>query len=266
VSEPAYVFEIDGDVARPTELARGPWSPHAQHGSAPSALLGGLLEDFDLGVASFPARFTVELLRPVPLTPLRIELRTIRPGKKVQLLQGSLFAENVEVVRATLLRLRELPMELVDEDAGGAFEPMPPPGPPEPLVGRSPLGTGFWHAIEVSVVGGAGFGAVGPTRVWFRLGVPIVAGEVPSPFQRVVAASDFGNGISAVFDRTRYSCINPDLTVTLQRLPTTAWVGLDSVTYPGRIGNGVAESVLNDERGRIGRAVQTLLIEELPTA
>ena len=115
--QPAYVFEVDGDVAVPTELARGPWSPHAQHGGAPAALLAGQLERFDLGTATFPARFTLELMRPVPLTLLRIERQTIRPGKKVQLVQGSLFAGEVEVVRATLLRLREKPVEFTTVSA-----------------------------------------------------------------------------------------------------------------------------------------------------
>ena len=123
------MFEVDGDLAVPSELARGPWSPHAQHGGAPAALLAGLLEHFDPGPATFPARFTLELMRPVPLTPLRIERRTIRPGKKVQLVQGSLFADDVEVVRATLLRLREQPVEFAADPVSGEYEPMPPPGP-----------------------------------------------------------------------------------------------------------------------------------------
>jgi hypothetical protein len=40
-------------------------------------------------------------------------------------------------------------------------------------------------------------------------------------------------------------------------------VGLDSATFPERTGIGVAESVLHDEQGRIGRAIQTVLIEAL---
>src|ERR1700712_3281518 len=128
---PEYVFEVDGDVAVPTELARGPWSPHAQHGGAPSALLAGELEGFELGTATFPARFTLELMRPVPLRPLRIERRTIRPGKKVTIVQGSLFADDTEVVRATLLRLREQQVDLAVEGVAGEHAPMPPPGAPQ---------------------------------------------------------------------------------------------------------------------------------------
>jgi hypothetical protein len=262
VSAPEHVFEVDGDVAVPTELARGPWSPHAQHGGAPAALLAGQLEGFDAGPATFPARFTLELMRPVPLAPLRIERRTIRPGKKVQLVQGSLFAGDVEVVRATLLRLREQPVEFTTEPVGGPEAPLPPPGPAQRLGGEWTTGTGFWNAVEASRVKGE-WGAPGPAGLWLRLAVPIVAGEVPTPFQRVAAAGDFGNGVAAAFDRMRYSCINPDLTITLHRLPTTEWVGLDSATYPERTGLGVAESVLHGEAGRIGRGIQTVLIEEL---
>jgi hypothetical protein len=256
------VYEVDGGVAVPTELARGPWSPHAQHGGAPSALLAGQLERFDLGSATFPARFTLELMRPVPLTPLRIELRTIRPGKKVQLVQGSLFSGDTEVVRATLLRLREHTVEFERAPVTGTYAPLPPPGAPQPMGADWTVGTGFWNAVATSRARGE-WGQPGPAGVWLRLTVAIVAGEEPTPFQRVAAAGDFGNGVAAAFDRMRYSCINPDLTITLHRLPTTAWVGLDSSTFPEPAGFGVAESVLHDEAGRIGRAVQTVLIEEL---
>jgi hypothetical protein len=263
IDVPEHVFEVDGDLAVPTELSRGPWSPDAQHGGAPSALLAGMLEDFDPGTAMFPARYTLELMRPVPLTPLRIERRTIRPGKKVQLLQGSLFAGDMEVVRATLLRLREQPVEFDREPVTGNFEPMPPPGPAQPLrLMTSELGIGFWHAVDVSRVGES-MATPGPADMWIRLAVPIVAGQENSPFQRVAAAGDFGNGVAAAFDRAHYSCINPDLTITLHRLPNTEWVGLDSATYPEQTGFGVAESVLQDERGRIGRAIQTVLVERI---
>jgi Thioesterase-like superfamily len=259
---PDAVFHVDGAIATPTELARGPWSPHAQHGGAPAALLAGLLEGFDPGPATFPARFTVELMRPVPLAPLRLAATTIRPGKKVQLVQGSLFADDVEVVRATLLRLRERHVEFPAQIPAHPDRRMAPPGPPGTFPGGWTMGTGFWRAVEISRAHGEWM-EPGPAGLWLRLAVPIVAGEEPSPLQRVAAAGDFGNGVAAAFDRERYSCINPDLTITLHRLPVGAWVGLDSVTYPEPTGFGVAESVLHDEQGRIGRAVQTVLIDEL---
>jgi Acyl-CoA thioesterase C-terminal domain/Acyl-CoA thioesterase N-terminal domain len=261
VELPDAVFHVDGDIATPTELARGPWSPHAQHGGAPASLLAGLLERFDPGPATFPARLTVELMRPVPLAPLRIEAQTIRPGKKVQLVQGSLFAGHTEVVRATLLRLREQVVEFDTAPVGGPPSTMAPPGPAGKLPGKGGPDVGFWDVVEMSTAHGE-FLEPGPAGMWIRLAVPVVAGEATSPLQRVAAASDFGNGLSAAFGWDRYSCINADLTITLHRLPGGEWVGLDSVTYPERTGFGMAESVLHDEQGRIGRAVQAVLIEE----
>ena len=43
------VFHLDGDLAVPSALARGPWSLDALHGGAPAALLARALERADPG-------------------------------------------------------------------------------------------------------------------------------------------------------------------------------------------------------------------------
>src|SRR5439155_26976351 len=101
----------------------------------------------------------------------------------------------------------------------------------------------------------------GPVTGWMRLRTPIVAGETPTPLMRVAAAADFGNGVSRVLDFERYLFINPDLTIYLHRLLVGEWVCLDAITWPSVAGVGVAESALYDERGRIGRSLQALLID-----
>ena len=116
------------------------------------------------------------------------------------------------------------------------------------------------QAVDIRFVGGR-FDRRGPATGWFRLRYPVVAGEEVSPVQRVVAAADFGNGISAELDFRTDLFINPDLTVSLTRPPEGEWVCLDARTRFGSPGIGSAESVLWDERGRIGRSVQNLLVE-----
>jgi hypothetical protein len=113
-------------------------------------------------------------------------------------------------------------------------------------------------AIEVRFVAG-GFGG-GPATAWFRLHVPLIAGERPSPLQRLAAAGDFGNGISAVLSWDEYLFINPDLTLYVDRDPVGQWICLQSQTTLAPDGIGTAESVLFDERGRIGHAMQALLV------
>src|SRR5690606_37523678 len=101
----------------------------------------------------------------------------------------------------------------------------------------------------------------GPARAWFRLRRPGVGDERPSGVQRVAAAADFSNGISWVLPFQHWIFPDPDLTVHLSRPPTGEWVGLDALTLPSDQGMAMAESALFDEGGRLGRAVQSLLLQ-----
>lgn len=244
-----------------TELARGPWDPDAQHGGAPAALLMREFERLPAGEDLLISRVTYELLRPVPLGELSVAVEVVRPGRRVQLLEGSIRTpEGTEVVRARALQVRRA-QDGAAEDAGG-IDP-PPPGPdqgeeraPSFTPPRQP--TFFPSAIEIRFVAGS-FGG-GPSTGWFRLRVPLVAGEETSPLQRLAAAGDFGNGISAILHWDRFLFINPDLTLYIDRPPVGEWVCLQARTIIAPGGVGTAESVLYDERGRVGRAVQSLLV------
>src|SRR5437899_12859568 len=97
---PDALFERDGTRFVPTELCRGPWSPDAQHGGPPAALLARAAERFEGGEEMPVARLTVELLRPVPLVPLTVPLRWARPGRKVQTVAAALRAGDTEGTRA----------------------------------------------------------------------------------------------------------------------------------------------------------------------
>ena len=100
----------------------------------------------------------------------------------------------------------------------------------------------------------------GPCAVWFRLNHPLVQGEAVSPYQRVAVAADSGNGISAVLDFQRDVFVNFDLCINLLRRPVGEWICLDSQTFLGEFGSGLAESRLFDERGLVGRATQSLAV------
>ena len=256
------LFLRDGDAFVATELARGPWSPDALHGGPVAALLAGLAEALPRPGPMQPARLTLELLRPVPLAPLRGEARVLRAGRKVQLAEASLYAESRELARATLLFVRsaELPLP---EALGGGSAPCPPGFETVPRTRPAwDSGVPAYHrdGVEHRVVRGS-WGMPGPCTDWIRLRVPVVAGETPSPLQRVAAAADFGNGISAALPFGEWRFINPDLTIHLQRLPRGEWVCLDAVTWPEGQGVGLAESELFDESGRLGRSLQSLLLE-----
>ncbi len=252
----------DGERFVATELARGPWDPNAQHGGAPSALMARAIERHEPGPATHVARLTIELLRPVPLGPLEVRTRTLRPGKKVQLVEAAIVADGTEVARAVGLRMREKPLDIPGATrAADQLEVGPDAADRFAFERVGPIS--FGGAMEIAPVRG-GIDTVGGATVWFRLTVPLVAGEENSPLMRVAAAADFGNGVSAVVDwNAGWMFINPDLTIYLSRYPVTEWVAIDAVTHASDQGVGFAEAGIYDEVGRIGRSVQSLLFDRL---
>ena len=234
----------------PSEHTRGPWDPDAQHGGAPAALIGRALESEDLRLA----RVTYELVRPVPLAELRLETEVVRPGKRVQLVEARLSAAGETVVRALGLRVRRGR----GPGAGEHVLPPSPPSSPRARLGAQTLNFAS-SANDIRFTRGE-YKRPGPALAWVHLTMPVVAGEEPTGIQRALAAADFGNGFSSVLDWDRYAFINPDLTVYFERDPVGSWIALDAVTRLQPDGTGIAESVLFDQTGRFGRAVQALLI------
>jgi acyl-coenzyme A thioesterase PaaI-like protein len=250
------VFVRDGDRFLATELALGPWAPGALHGGAPAALLLHAFAAASPSPAFVPARITYEFVRPVPVGPLGVRIEVVRPGRRVTLLDGFLTdPEGVEVARARALLL--VPSEL---EAGTATPP-PFPGPEAGQVSDwADDGPMFaTHAMEIRFVEGV-FRQPGPATAWFRLRHPLIAGEPMAPLDLVAAAGDFGNGIASELSWSEHMFINPDLTLYIERAPAGEWVALQSQMRVMQGSVAMAESVLWDERGRIGRAIQALLV------
>jgi hypothetical protein len=268
----------DGDAFVSTELTRGPWDSNSQHAGPPAALIAREIERLpaDDGPRQM-GRVTYEILRPVPIGRLTVSARIARPGRRVEMAEAMLATESgEELVRARAWRLGRsevhVPTELTGE--GGPGEPgalastlRPGLAPPGPETGEQhPFfdtghDVGYHTAMEYRFVSGA-FLDPGPATVWMRMRQSLVAGEEPSPLQRVLSAADSGNGVSATLDYSRFVFINVDLTVHLHRMPATEWVCLDAITIPEREGVGISDTALYDERGPIGRAAQTLLIAQ----
>jgi hypothetical protein len=262
------LFELDGNRWCATELSRGPWDPRHCHGGPISALLARavLAADTDAQMEWQLARMSIELTRPVPvLTPLSIATQVERPGRKVSLVASvlSTVADDVEVARVRALRIRSAELDLPADAHRAVDQPLPAP---EVGVSERPM----WavsddvafhsHACEHRFVEGS-WTDPGPVGVWIRLVHPVVDGEVPSGLERVAAAADFGNGVSASLPYEQFVFINPDLTIHLLRPPVGEWVGMRTASHYGSAGAGMAETQLFDIEGRIGRSCQSLFVD-----
>jgi acyl-coenzyme A thioesterase PaaI-like protein len=267
VSDALFRPTDDDLVIEATELTRGPWDPGAQHGGAPAALLGRAVEAVQPGGDMRVARMTLELLRPVPITRLRVETELVRPGRRVQLVAARLYGadDDVLVLQALALRIRRDATTGAPAVVSTATAP-PLPGPDAAAVlGSATPGLRSFpdDGVELRFASGH-YRDPGPATVWIRLNVPVVPGEEPSALSRVLAAADFGNGVSAVLDWDRFVFINPDLSVHLEREAEGEWICLEAETTIGADGTGQAVSTLYDQRGRIGRSVQGLFVDERP--
>jgi hypothetical protein len=257
---PADAFYIpDGDRFVSTDWTRGPWTPAAQHAGPPAALLARAIEGLDGGQDMQIAAFTAEILRPVPVTPLTVETRVIRPGRRVQYARALISDHDGEIIRAGAWRIRvdEVGSVPATEDEPPPFES--PEDAPEPALPAFYEGPSYFTAMEWRFAGGS-FSSPGPAAAWMRMRIPLVEGEGPSPATRVLVAADSGNGISNVLPLNEYVFINVDLSVHLFRMPAGQWVCLDAKTRVDHRGIGLAESRLWDERGRIGSGNQSLLV------
>src|SRR3954471_5437436 len=106
-------FVRDGDRYLPTELTRGPWSPDAQHGGPPAALLGTRMEGTERRDDMMVVRAAFEMLKPVPLAPLTVATRLVNAGRSVQTVAGTIEAGGEEILRGQLMRIRtvDLPFQ-----------------------------------------------------------------------------------------------------------------------------------------------------------
>jgi hypothetical protein len=255
----AALFQADGNRFVPTIWSRGPWDPGFLHGGPVAMLAGREMEAVPSPVEMRIVRFTMEFLRPVPVAPLTVHARQIRPGRRIQLLEVVVDGPDGEVVRAIGLRIRRAATQVPADEAV-----RPEPGPEElPVWTRSwsELEAFHSHGVEIRLLDG---NSVSPGTVWIRAKLPVLEGEELTPLQRALAAADFPNGVSLRLDPARYLSINPEVTVHLHREPEGEWVHLEARTFTSPDGTGVAEGVLSDVRGRFGRSMQSLILEPRP--
>jgi hypothetical protein len=256
----AYNALADGSF-QSSDLTRGPWHPDHQHAGPPVALVCRAFEAAAQAHGmTHLARLTANLLRPVPISDLSVDVATMYVGRNAGHFSARLLANGKEVGVFTALAQRETPFALPEGLPGHPLSHAPSAVDTAPVV-RFPFAgrhVGYSDLVETRAARGTMFG--GPCAIWFRLNHPLVAGEAPSAYQRVAVAADSGNGISAILDYQAYSFVNSDLTINLLRQPVGEWICLDARTHLGSNGCGMAESALYDVHGLIGRATQSLAV------
>jgi hypothetical protein len=256
---PVQAFYVPAGSGRflSTTSTTGPWGPGSQHGGPPAALLARAVEDLSRDGSRVVGRFTMELLGPVPVAPLRVEASVVRPGRSVEMCEATAYDEERgrPCARATawLFPRRE---------DGPHQDAHPLPHSPDDGVHKDPpsgWSGGYLDAMQWRWVAGA-MSEPGPGVVWMRPRVDLVEGRPTGAVQRLLTCVDSASGVSSVLDTADWRFLNTELTVHLLRPPVGDWICLDAETTLGSGSVGVAVARVYDERGLVARSAQALLV------
>ncbi|WP_040338762.1 thioesterase family protein [Candidatus Blastococcus massiliensis] len=259
-----YVPTAEGFTA--TALTIGPWDPGLQHAGPPAALLAREAERAGGIDGGQTVRLNYDILGPVPVGPVRIRSRIVRPGRRVELVEAVLDAgDDRPLMRLSAWRMRTRTEGLPAPVEGAAPEAAhPAPAgveasrPGEASFFRSEIA--YHKALEWRFASGD-FDARGPAAAWTRPQCTLVEGEPITPLQHLLVMTDAASGISAVLDGRSATFANVDLSVALHRPPRGEWLGMDAITVLGDSGAAQCSAVLFDEDGAIGRSTQSLFVE-----
>ena len=265
---PAYYLPLGDGHFEPTDATTSPWDAAAQHGGPPTALLASCLDDAFGRPAMRVARISMDFLGPVPRTALRVETRLIRPGKRTQLSEATMWAVDRPVATARVWHLATSEQPGADGaggsgDSGDSAAAPAPDDLPEPQPQRYFGGDSSWgygRATEWRMMSG-GFGrTTGSGDVWTRLRIPLIAGRPLDGLARFTVIADSANGLSAPKSMRDWWFIPPGVTMHLHRYPVGEWVRLTATSDPGHDGIGLTEGTLADALGRCGTVTQALLV------
>ena len=265
-SDADALFVPDGDAFVATHLSQGPWNPEHQHGGPVSAILAHAVESVPTLVPMRCGRLTIDLMRPVPVARLHTDAHVVREGKRIQIVEATLSHGGTTVARASALRLRTADSAdaLTHPRRPDESAPPAPTGAEESVLARAGLPVpGFLYALDMQrVTGGLGLGA--PACTWFRLKVPVVAGEETTPLQRLAALADFTSGTANFLPIDRWSSINADVSIHVLREPVGEWIAVDAVAHAAGDGIGHSRSTLYDTTGMVGTGSTAQVVDAVP--
>ena len=262
------LYDMHDGVFSPSIHTGSPWSMNTQHGGPINALLMYGMETAVLETPKRIARLSIDILRPVPRQPLRLNTRILREGRRLAVADAALARESdgmlVAVARAQLLQDRE--------DHEPLFPRSTTPVPPLGATVRADLISdsrrlegppGFHLNIEMR----HGADNIGPIG-WFSWPGELITGLTTSSAQRCAAICDLATIVSGRMhlsghgrwdNKIRFEMLNTDTTIQFLRQPIGAWFAFHAPSIIDERGAGITEVALHDKNGVLGRVVQTVV-------
>jgi Thioesterase-like superfamily len=231
-------------------IATSRWGHSQLRGMAVSGALARAVEKVAPDPASGfrPARWTVDMWRPVAAAPCHTTAQATREGRRLLVVDAELAQGGHTVARATCVFLRP-----VDLSRGSFWQSTHPelPQPPAPDWGSSGGEPRlYWTADRGWRVSADPRSANARLVTWHRP-IPIVESEVTSPFQFAASVADAANVVTN-YGSAGLEFINVDITLGISRVPDSLEVGLAATSHLHEDGLGSATATMYDRRGALG--------------
>jgi len=253
---PAYFRRTGAQTFRPSSSVQGAWNTDEQH-IAP--VLGIIAQEIEVDHSRRHARprqlarITYDILGTIDIDDVDVDVRVIRAGRTIELVEGTLSRAGRPVVIA-----RAWFLETADTraDAGTDISPMPAVDEVDAWEPSS-----LWPGEYVTTVD-VRRRELSPGRayLWIRPRLSLLDGEDVSPTVAALGLVDIANGMTPRVPPGRIAFPNVDLTVHLHTVPRGEWLGFDTTVSFGASGVGITQSVLHDEFGPLGTAVQSVTL------
>ena len=252
----AYFVPLGDGRYDATEHVGGAWFENEQHIAPMLGLLTHLVDvdrnrrrddELILGRLSF------EILGRVRIAEVTTEVRVLRPGRGVELVEAvaSQDGRDVVMLRAWLMK------------PGGTHDiaatPLPRIPGPDDTPDWDPTQEwpgAFIRTVEVR----RSRQEPGRGHFWARTSVPLIADTPYSRSAAFVGLLDIANGMMTRAHPKEIFYPNVDLTLHLFAQPQGEWVGLDTSVTFGADGTGVTSSVVHDQNGPVGVMAQMLTV------
>lgn len=255
-----YFIRESATRFRPTELTGGSWNTAEQHIAPVVGLITHLiLADRDARHGENRLRMTrlsCDILGVIPIEPFEVDVRVIRPGRTIELVEATVSHGG----RAAVIARAWLSKEFDTEDiAASTVAPIPP----ESEMPSWDPGS-VWPGVFIQSVEGRRVATEpGAAQYWIRSRHPLLLGEAVSRTAQLLLVADVANGAAVLEPPTEVAFPNLDFTAHLFREPTDEWLGFDTHASFGPRGAGLTQSVLYDTTGPLGTLAQTLTVRPM---
>jgi acyl-coenzyme A thioesterase PaaI-like protein len=236
------------ELLHPTSKAAGTWAAGSTiRGPAISAVMARAAERIvapETGLR--PARWTLDLSRPVPMAASTVRAEVVRAGRRLRLVDVQLVQDGEPYAWARALFLR-------GGGAGAGLVWSPANAVALPPEGLRP-GTAESRVYFSEEVGwtpnAAPHGNASRKQIW-NFPSAVVTDEVATPFQACAAAADLASVVTN-WGTEGVAYINADLSMNLARLPRGLEVGVSAVARIAADGLATGTALLHDRGGVIG--------------